>query len=455
MDLNLLIINLILIIILITFLTIVTILFIVKKPFKKVDLEKNNDNFNEEIIKNIKLFIIEEFNKIENRISNEKTELLKENNKQILENNNYYNDLKSKLQLQINDYQKNIEIKLEEAVKNFINFQKNLEKDNNNLFEKIVENNNKKVTEEFIKLNEYITKMVNEGLNNIKSGVDSYFNEKLTNQINDNFKNVGEKIQKLDSDIIKLEKLQDDVGNLNKVMSGVKTRGNFGEFHLDQILEDQLNGNYEKQFKLSGDDSLVDFAIRIYEKDKSLFLPIDSKFPLENYIKYISSENKDEQENYLKELFNDVISMAKSISKKYIIKGVTTDNALMYIPSESVYALLLSNPEKIYEINNKYNVVIVGPSTILTFINYSKITVASAHLKDNIKLIKEAVDAIVKKHSEINSKLDEADNSIAKSQKAIETVRRHTGTIYNKLTDRKFNKSLNALEQENNTIEDN
>ncbi|WP_322961645.1 DNA recombination protein RmuC [Mycoplasmopsis cynos] len=426
----------------------VTFAFVALKSnlFKHNNENAMSDKLINEVKEGLSNSLFKTIDETKNKISDEKIALIKINSEHVQKITKEASEKELALNSKINNYQNEINEKLNRTLD-----------DVKTLFGKLVDENNKKIVDEFFNLNRRIETKINEGLGNIKKGVDDYFNEKLTNQINENFKSVGEKIQKLDDDMIKLETLQNSVGNLNKIMTGVKTKGNFGEFHLENILRDHLSNHFYKQYKISKNDT-VDFAIKVPNGDSELLLVIDSKFPTESFSKYSEATSKEEQETYLKDFYKTIHEMAKSISNKYIVKDVTLDNAIMYIPSESIYNLIISNDALIFQISDKYNVTIVGPSTIMTIINYSKIAYARNFIFKNINLIRETIEDIKKSHESIIKKLDSADKNTDSVKKAIGLIRNETNSVYGKLSNTKLDKSLEKIadveELENKEIVD-
>lgn len=426
----------------------VTFAFVALKSnlFKHNNENAMSDKLINEVKEGLSNSLFKTINEAKNKISDEKIALIKINSEHVQKITKEASEKELALNSKINNYQNEINEKLNRTLNEI-----------KTLFGKLVDENNKKIVDEFLTLNRHIETKINEGLRNIKKGVDDYFNEKLTNQINENFKSVGEKIQKLDDDMIKLETLQNSVGNLNKIMTGVKTKGNFGEFHLENILRDHLSDHFYKQYKISKNDT-VDFAIKVPNGDSELLLVIDSKFPTESFSKYSEATSKEEQETYLKDFYKTIQEMAKSISNKYIVKDVTLDNAIMYIPSESIYNLIISNDALIFQISDKYNVTIVGPSTIMTIINYSKIAHARNFIFKNINLIRETIEDIKKSHESIIKKLDSADKNTDSVKKAIGLIRNETNSVYAKLSNTKLDKSLEKIvdveELENKEIVD-
>ena len=201
--------------------------------------------------------------------------------------------------------------------------------------------------------------------------------EKLTSTINERFNNsfkiVSESLQSITEGFKQMQDLSTGVTDLNKMLNNVKTRGVWGENALDAILEDTFTPDqYGRQVNIHG-NNMVDFAIRLPGKDKNnILLPIDSKFPIEDYMRVVDAENKGDAEEInkqLKELEKAVKKQAKSIRDKYIDPPKTTNFALMFVPTESLYAEILRIDGLSEQIQREERVVIVGPTTISALLN--------------------------------------------------------------------------------------
>ena len=153
------------------------------------------------------------------------------------------------------------------------------------------------------------------------------------------------------------------------MMEGVKTRGIYGEVQLGAIIEDVLNkSQYEENIiTKDGSNDRVEFAVKMPGKEEVVYLPIDSKFPVENYSRLIAAYdngNKADISTYQKALASDVEEQAKKISSKYIDPPKTTDFGMMFVPTESLYAEILRIPGLSDEVRQKYHVSITSPSTL-------------------------------------------------------------------------------------------
>lgn len=197
-------------------------------------------------------------------------------------------------------------------------------------------------------------------------------NEKLSESINEgfdrSFKSVSIQLDNVSRSISEVNSLGTDIQGLKNVLSNVKTRGNWGEVQLGAILKDMLSpSQYNEQFSLDGSSERVDFAVRLPGSgDVPLYLPIDSKFPLDKYEYLLSAEKQNNPVLYdtaKKAFIKSITDEAKSIQKKYIIPPYTTDFAIMYVPSEGIYSMLVEE-ELIYSFQRDYNIMLSGPTTL-------------------------------------------------------------------------------------------
>ena len=220
-----------------------------------------------------------------------------------------------------------------------------------------------------------VQKSNEEQLEKIRMTVDEKLNETLDKRIKNAFEMVNTSLSQVQQGFGEMRELTGKVTNLNKMFTNVKMRGGWGEVALESLLDQILSPEqYERQFRLDNKSrEMVDFAIVMPgQGEETVYLPIDSKFPLDKYINMVEvSENGDAEktESARKELFNAVKDEAKDISKKYIIQGVTTRFAVMYLPSEGLYAEIAKNSALTAHIQNEYHVTVCGPTTITALLN--------------------------------------------------------------------------------------
>ena len=208
-------------------------------------------------------------------------------------------------------------------------------------------------------------------LEEMRQTVDEKLQASVEKRFNESFKTISTQLTQVYQGLGEMKTLANGVGDLKKVMEGVKTRGIYGEVQLGNIISDTLSSEQycENIATKKGSNDRVEFAVKMPGKDESaqVFLPIDSKFPVENYQRLIAAyEQGDKTEilKYQKALALDVKEQAKKISTKYIDPPHTTEFAMMFLPTESLYAEILRIPGLDDEIRQKFHITIASPSTL-------------------------------------------------------------------------------------------
>lgn len=235
---------------------------------------------------------------------------------------------------------------------------------------------------------EKLKKSMEERLEQIRSGneakleemrktVDEKLHESLEKRLDASFEQVSKRLEEVHKGLGEMRSLATDVGGLKKALEGVKTRGIMGEVQLESLLEDMLTSDqYEKNFKPKATgNAMVEFAIALpgqSEESGRVYLPIDSKFPIESYYRLVDAYeegNKEDIEKARKELAQAIKSSARDIRDKYINPPTTTDFALLFLPVESLYAEVLRIEGLFDEIRRDMRIVICGPSTTAALLN--------------------------------------------------------------------------------------
>lgn len=208
-------------------------------------------------------------------------------------------------------------------------------------------------------------------LEEMRLTVDEKLQASVEKRFNESFKTISEQLTSVYKGLGEMKNLATGVGDLKKVMEGVKTRGIYGEVQLSSIISDILNPNqYQENISTKpGSADRVEFAVKMPGREESheTYLPIDSKFPVENYSRLIAAYDQGDKNDILtfqKALATDVKEQAKKISTKYIEPPFTTDFGMMFVPTESLYAEILRIPGLSDEIRQKYNISITSPSTL-------------------------------------------------------------------------------------------
>ena len=276
---------------------------------------------------------------------------------------------------------------------------------------------------------ESMTKSNEKKLDEIRGVVDEKLDKTLNERLDSSFKQVGEQMANLYKSLGELQQLSSGVTNLNKTLSNVKTRGNWGEVQLGRILEQTLaRDQYEENIATKvGSSDRVEYAIKLPSEDGTAYLPIDAKFPVDIYNRIAEgAENCDEVavKAARTELTNRIKQEAVTISDKYLDPPNTADYAIMYLPTEGLYAEVL-RIDGLSEYCQSRKVMIAGPTTIMALLN--TISVGFRHMALNKK--SEEIRRILEA---TKTQLEKLEKSADAAQKRIELASKATDDITNR-----------------------
>jgi len=244
-------------------------------------------------------------------------------------------------------------------------------------FETLEHTNNDKMSEIRVTMEkrlEHIEKSNSEKLDNMRQVVDEKLQKTLESKMNESFQLVNERLKQVYEGLGEMKTLASGVGDLKKVLSNVKTRGILGEIQLGAILEEILAPEqYETNVvTVPGSRNPVEFAVKLPgEGEKNVYLPIDSKFPADAYVKLreaYDNANADEIKSAKSELTQRIKAFAKDIRTKYIEVPHTTDFGIMFLPSEGLYAEVV-NLGLVEVLQRDFRINIAGPSTMAAMLN--------------------------------------------------------------------------------------
>lgn len=215
--------------------------------------------------------------------------------------------------------------------------------------------------------------ILKEQLEEIRGTVDEKLQTTLEKRISESFKTVSSQLEQVYKGLGEMQSLASDVGGLKKIMSGVKTRGNLGEYQLAGILAEilapeQYATNVATVPKSS---ERVEFAVKLPHEDGTVYLPIDSKFPAETYAQLRDAQESGDRkavEAAYKNLEAVIKSEAKDIRTKYVAVPYTTNFAIMFLPAEGLYAEVVSRG-MVEVLQRDYQVNVAGPSTMAAILN--------------------------------------------------------------------------------------
>ncbi len=280
-------------------------------------------------------------------------------------------------------------------------------------------------------------------LEEMRLTVDEKLTDTLSKRLDSSFKVVGEQLKSVHESLGEMHKLAGSVGDLQRVLTNVKSRGTWAEVQLGNILEQTLTKEqYECNVSTKNDTKRVEFAVKIpsrTEEGKFVWLPIDSKFPQEDYIRICdAAENADKaaMEAASKALEQTVKNQAKTISDLYIDVPKTTDFAIMFLATEGLYAEVLRRPGLCEEIQNKYRVMICGPTSITAFLNTLRVGFRTIALDKKASEVWKVLGAVRTQYDKFelllaktNKKIDEAGSTIEDAQKRNGIIQKNLRSV--------------------------
>jgi len=282
-------------------------------------------------------------------------------------------------------------------------------------------------------------------LEQMRSVVDEKLQSTLEKRLGDSFKQVSDRLEQVYRGLGEMRNLATGVGDLKKVLTNVKTRGTWGEIRLSHILEQILTPDqYEINVatKKSGSER-VEFAIKLpgqgSNKEKIVWLPIDSKFPQEDYQRLLDAQESADKalaEKSVKNLETRVKAEAKAIREKYIDPPHTTDFGIMFLPVEGLYAEVLRRPGLCDSLQRDYRIVVTGPTTLAALLNSLQMGFRTLAIEKRSSEVWELLGAVKTQFSKFGEvlaktkkKLQEASNTIDKAEVRTRVISRKLSKV--------------------------
>ncbi|RRR40514.1 DNA recombination protein RmuC [Streptococcus suis] len=213
-------------------------------------------------------------------------------------------------------------------------------------------------------------------LEEMRQTVEEKLEKTLQTRLQASFETVSKQLESVNRGLGEMQTVARDVGSLNKVLSGTKTRGIMGELQLGQIIEDILTpSQYEREFAtVSGSNERVEYAVKLPGRTEGdyIYLPIDSKFPLADYYRLedaYESGDKDQIDFHRKNLLAAIKRFAKDIQSKYLNPPETTNFGVLFLPTEGLYSEVVRNPVFFDDLRRQENIVVAGPTTLSALLN--------------------------------------------------------------------------------------
>jgi DNA recombination protein RmuC len=279
-------------------------------------------------------------------------------------------------------------------------------------------------------------------LDEMRATVDEKLQTTLEKRLSESFKQVSERLEQVHKGLGEMQTLATGVGDLKRVLTNVKTRGIIGEIQLGNILEQILSPEQYVRNLVTRKDTRenVEFAVKLPGRDESgeaIYLPIDSKFPIEDYNSLLNAYDIGDanQINMIaKSLENAIKKCAKNIHDKYIEPPYTTDFGIMFLPVEGLYAEIVRRTSLLETLQREYKIVVTGPTTLAAILNSLQMGFRTVAIERRSSEVWKILGAVKTEFSRFSEVLKKAQDKITKAGEDIdELVGTRTRKIQGKL----------------------
>ena len=280
-------------------------------------------------------------------------------------------------------------------------------------------------------------------LEQMRQTVDEKLQGTLETRLGESFKQVSQRLEEVCKGLGEMRSLAMGVGDLKKVLTNVKTRGTWGEVQLGALLEQILAPEqYAANVDVRGTGERVEFAIKLPGRDTNsgpVWLPIDAKFPLEDYQRLVdASEQADPEavERATRQLEATLKSGARNISEKYVVPPATTDFGILFLPTEGLYAEAVRRPALAETIQREYRVILAGPSTLAALLNSLQMGFRTLAIQQRSSEVWELLGAVKTEFGKyadvltrVRKKLDEANSTIEKAEVRTRAIHKQLRSV--------------------------
>jgi len=278
-------------------------------------------------------------------------------------------------------------------------------------------------------------------LEEMRKTVDEKLQSTLEERLSKSFEQVSKQLEQVYKSLGEIKNLETGINKLGRVLSNVKTRGVLGEYQLGAILEDMLTPD---QYAVNvatkrGSQANVEYAVKLPgQKDgNTVWLPIDSKFPLDKYeylLQAYETAIPEEIEKAQKDLLRTVEGFAKDISSKYLDPPQTTDFAILFLPTEGLYAEVLRHPGLFETLQRKYRITVTGPTTLAALLNSLQIGFKTLAIQKRTSEVWEVLKAVKTEFGKFSGLLEKTAGYLNKASNTIDELKgQRTRAIARKL----------------------
>lgn len=310
--------------------------------------------------------------------------------------------------------------------------------------QELTQRNEQRIAEMRATLEEQLRALQNDNaqkLEQMRHTVDEKLQSTLETRLGNSFKLVSERLEQVQRGLGEMQQLATGVGDLKRVLTNVKNRGSWGEVQLENILEQTLTQEqYARAVKVRPDSGeMVDIAVRLPGRssdDTPVWLPIDSKFPREDYERLLDAQEQGDAEGVRLQgiqLERAVRVQAKSICDKYIAPPHTTDFAVMFLPTEGLYAEVIRRPGLVDLLQREHRVVVAGPTTVTALLNSLQMGFRTLAIEQRSSEVWSLLGAVKSEFGKFAGILEKAEKQITTVGRSIGEASRKTRTIERRL----------------------
>ncbi len=279
-------------------------------------------------------------------------------------------------------------------------------------------------------------------LDQMRQTVDERLTATLEKRLGDSFKQVSERLEAVHQGLGEMKTLADGVGDLKRVLANVKTRGTWGEVQLGMLLEQILTPEQYKENVVckEGSGERVEYVICLpgHDGNGPVWLPIDAKFPVEDYQRMLEARGRgaaNDEEQALRGLESRVKTSARDIQCKYLNPPRTTDFAIMFLPTEGLYAEVLGRPGLADTLQHDHRVVVAGPTTLAALLNSLQMGFRTLAIEKRSSEVWQLLGVVKTQFGDFGGLLEKVQKKLEQASTSIENAARKSRTIERKLRD--------------------
>ena len=279
-------------------------------------------------------------------------------------------------------------------------------------------------------------------LEQMRATVDEKLQGTLEQRLGESFKLVSERLEMVHKGLGEMQTLASGVGDLKRVLTNVKSRGGWGEVQLGALLDDMLTPEqFDRNVRVRPDSGeIVEFAVRLPGKgdDAPLWLPIDAKFPHDDYERLLAAQEAglpEEMEKAALALERAVKTQARTVMEKYVHPPYSTDFAIIYLPTEGLFAEIIRRPGLCAEIQSRHRVVLTGPTTLAALLSSLQMGFRTLAIEKRSSEVWQVLAAAKAEFGRYGDVWDKLGKQLATAQKTVDEAARRTRAVERKLKD--------------------